>query len=51
MKKHHFDVFHHEKHFEKQSQPHSQTDTKSTKKKRFSQVLATNHFILPDTKY
>jgi hypothetical protein len=42
----------HEKHFEKQSQPHSQTDTKSTKKKkRFPQVLATNHFILPDTKY
>jgi hypothetical protein len=24
----------HEKHFEKQSQPHSQTDTKSTKKKK-----------------
>jgi len=25
MKKHHFDAFRHEKHFEKQLQPHSQT--------------------------
>jgi len=25
MKKHHFDAFQHEKHFEKQPQPHSQT--------------------------
>jgi hypothetical protein len=25
MKKHHFDAFRHEKHFEKQPQPHSQT--------------------------
>jgi hypothetical protein len=28
MKKHHFDAFQHEKHFEKQSQPHSQTGPK-----------------------
>jgi hypothetical protein len=26
MQKHHFDVFWHEKHFEKQPQSHSQTD-------------------------
>ena len=27
MKKHHFDAFRHEKHFEKQLQPYSQTDS------------------------
>ena len=29
-KKYHFDVFQHEKHFEKLPQPHSQTDPKAT---------------------
>jgi hypothetical protein len=29
IKKHHFDIFQHEKHFKKQPQPHSQADFKS----------------------
>jgi hypothetical protein len=31
MKKHHSDAFRHEKHFEKQPQPHSETDLKTIK--------------------
>ena len=39
MKKHHFDAFRHEKHFEKQPQPHSQTGNNGQAHKVFFFLL------------
>jgi hypothetical protein len=43
MKKHHFDVFQHKKHFEKQPQPHYQTGVKSISYLKF-QIIMFNYY-------